>query len=210
MRIFVPRLSRFCSKILEIGGAGLASAIGAFLLSQIVTKPAPDLPEARLVQPALGETEVIRVVRTEQAALLAEIRKISEPQAAPDPAAPAAPAKTAAAAPQKPVKPTPPRREAKQETARPVTAAYKAVVEEPVAIQPANVAANTPAKPASPPVVENADLRAAPPEASSGGRFRVLSALRQVPGWFLPDTDKLFSDAPRPPMPVGQFLSRAM
>jgi hypothetical protein len=38
----------------------------------------------------------------------------------------------------------------------------------------------------------------------------VFSTLKQIPSWFVPDTDKLFSDAPRPPMPVGQLVSSAM
>jgi hypothetical protein len=216
MRVIFPRLSGFCSKILEMLGAGLASAIGAFLLSQIVSKPEPMPPEPRMVQIVPADAETMRLVRSDQAALVAEIKK-SEPQVPADttvmpPPAPAA--KAAAPALPKLVKSAPAvaaPREPKAEAVHPTPASYRAASVEPLPIQPATAAATLPVRPASQPVVQDADPHAtALAEASAGGRFRILSALRQVPSWFLPDTDKLFGDAPRPPMPVGQLLSRAM
>jgi hypothetical protein len=191
------------SKVLELAGAGLASAIGAFLLSQIVSKPAPAPPAPQMVQIVPADAAMLSIVRSDQAALLAELHKVVGPEvAAPRtstaPAAVSAPAKAAAAAPPKPAKttqPVPLPRE-KADAARPVTASYKAATEEPLPILTVGAAAAAALPPASP--------------ASEGGQFRVFSTLKQIPSWFVPDTDKLFSDAPRPPMPVGQLVSSAM
>ena len=101
MRMLVPRFPGFLSKVLELAGAGLASAIGAFLLSQMVSKPAPTAPAPQLVQLAPADAALIGIVRADQAALLAELQKVV-PEAAPPTAAPAP--KAAAAAPPKPVK----------------------------------------------------------------------------------------------------------
>jgi hypothetical protein len=213
MRMIVPRLSGFCSKVLEVIGAGLASAIGAFLLSQIVSKPAAaPPPEPRMVRIVPADAETMRLVRSEQAALTTEIQKASDSQTPPEAVTATTPAptrKAAAAALPRPAKtaqaPTV-LREPKMDAARPAPASYRAATVEPMPIHPVSAAAVPPAQPVSP-VVENAEP---PAEATNDGRFRILSTLRQVPGWFLPDTEKLFGDAPRPPMPVGQFVSRAM
>ena len=76
MRMLVPRFPGFLSKVLELAGAGLASAIGAFLLSQMVSKPAPTAPAPQMVQLAPADADLIGIVRADQAALLAELQKV--------------------------------------------------------------------------------------------------------------------------------------
>jgi hypothetical protein len=155
-----------------------------------------------MVQIAPADAAMLSIVRSDQAALLAELHKVvgpelTTPRTSTAPAAVSAPAKAAAGAPPKLAKaaqPVPLPRE-KADAARPVTASYKAA-EEPLPILPVSAAAAAALPPASP--------------ASEGGQFRVFSTLKQIPSWFVPDTDKLFSDAPRPPMPVGQLVSSAM
>jgi hypothetical protein len=203
MRRLVPRFPGFLSKVLELAGAGLASAIGAFLLSQIVSKPAPTPPAPQMVQIAPADAAMLSIVRSDQAALLAELQKVVGPEtgAIPTPAKPQMSAAAKAVTPPKLAKttaqPVPLPRE-KAEAVRPVAASYKAaaVAEEPLPILPASAAAQAQLPPATP--------------APENGRFRVFSTLKQIPSWFVPDTDKLLGDAPRPPMPVGQLLSSAM
>jgi hypothetical protein len=208
MRQLVPRFPGFFSKILEMAGAGLASAIGAFLLSQIVSRPpAPATLEPQMVQIVPAAAEVLSIVRSDQAALLAELQKFApaEPVApasiapmsaripvpVPSPKAVAAiapkPAKTATAAVV--------RQEPKADPARPVATSYKTIADEPLSIQPTSAAPTAASQPA-------------PAAGAEGGR--VFSTLKQIPSWFLPDSERLFGDAPRPPMPVGQLLSSAM
>jgi hypothetical protein len=207
MRRLVPRFPGFFSKLLEMAGAGLASAIGAFLLSQIVSRPPAPATLEPMVQIVPAAAEVLGIVRSDQAALLAELQKFApaEPVApasiatmsaripvpVPSPKAVAAiapkPAKTATAAVV--------RQEPKADPARPVATSYKTIADEPLSIQPTSAAPTAASQPA--------------PAAGAEGR-RVFSTLKQIPSWFLPDSERLFGDAPRPPMPVGQLLSSAM
>src|SRR3954469_1449555 len=129
MRILGMRVSGTFSKLLEVAGAGLASAIGAFLLSQMVSKPAPTVPAPQVVQIAPADAKMLGIMHSDQAALLAELQKVA-PQAAP--ASPPAPKAVQAERP-KPVKtaqpvPVPLPRQPKVD-ARPVAATYKAAPE---------------------------------------------------------------------------------
>jgi hypothetical protein len=205
MRQLVPRFPGFFSKILEMAGAGLASAIGAFLLSQIVSKPAPATLEPQMVQIVPAAAEVLSIVRSDQAALVAELRKFAPPE----PVAPASLAPMSARVPVPAPAPRPGvaiapkpaktataavvRQEPKADPARPVATSYKTTADEPLSIQPVSAA---PAPQPAP--------------AAGGESGRVFSTLKQIPSWFLPDSERLFGDAPRPPMPVGQLLSSAM
>jgi hypothetical protein len=66
-------------------GAGLASAVAAFLLSQIVSKPvvAPSAPAPQLAQMAPAAAPVTGIGRSDQAALLNELQKVIGPEAPP-------------------------------------------------------------------------------------------------------------------------------
>jgi hypothetical protein len=197
MRMLLPRLPGFWSKVLELAGAGLASAIGAFLLSQIVSKPAPSsAPAPQVVQLAPADAELIGIVRADQAALLAELQKMV-PESSRASAPPQAQAsKTAAATPPRPAKTAQPVPLPREPKTRAANASYQGVAEAPLPIQPASVGAMTP---------EARAVSGEPPESG-----RVISTLKQIPSWFAPNSEKLSGDAPRPPMPVGQFVSSAM
>lgn len=79
MRVIGLRVSAVVSKLM---GAGLASAIAAFLLSQIVSKPdaAPSAPAPQLAQMAPAAAPVTGIGRSDQAALLNELQKVMAPE----------------------------------------------------------------------------------------------------------------------------------
>jgi hypothetical protein len=88
--------------VLEIAGAGLTSALVAYLLGR--TEPSPPAPPSVVVQIAPVDEEIIRSVRSDQAALLDQLRndadarkqsqissQVIAPQAMPQVAPPTAP-----------------------------------------------------------------------------------------------------------------------
>src|SRR3954447_6537948 len=99
MRVMGLQVSAVASKLM---GAGIASAVAAFLLSQMVSKPAPTAPAPQVVQIAPADAKMLGIMHSDQAALLAELQKVV-PQAAHAPASPPAP-KVAQAERPKPVK----------------------------------------------------------------------------------------------------------
>ena len=204
MRTDVPFLSRFLSKLLEIVGAGFASAAGAFLLGHIAT---PAVPPA-VVQIVPADAETIRMVRGDQTAV-EELRKdlagADQPAAEVEPAVASVKVEKVA----KTANALPARREHRAESARVGMTGQTAVPEWPLQIVPPS---NGAGQPAGPQVREGADLPqplAANQEAGEH-HFRLFAALRQIPAWFLPSTDRLQSVAPRPPLPVGQFWQSTM
>jgi hypothetical protein len=74
MRVLGLRVSGVVSKLM---GAGIASAVAAFLLSQMVSKPvvAPTAPAPQLAQMAPAAAPVTGIGRSDQAALLNELQK---------------------------------------------------------------------------------------------------------------------------------------
>ena len=192
---------KFAVKFLEVAGAGLASALCAYILGQIERAPAPTpIPAVVYISPANLDTAL-----REDHARPAEVARIdaeTPPEAA---------ASTAAAAGPKAVKPAAvaqARRNQKPEPGAGLEA--KARGGEPLAIQPAAVAANSAPK-ASTPAAQVAAGRDGAEDWSSGEEDRpLLARLRQIPSWFLPDNDRIFGDLPRPPMPVGDSLRSAM
>ena len=120
----LPHVSRLVTKLLELAGAGAASAAGAFLFSQIAQPALPSQPALPPVQVVPASTELVQVMRKENALLIEQILKddghrrdaeVIVPRAAPTPAP-------------KPIKTATARKEPKPERA--TTAESKARLEE--------------------------------------------------------------------------------
>jgi len=194
-------IRKFAVKFIEVAGAGLASALCAYILGQVERAPAPTpMPAVVYISPANVDT-ALREDHTRPAAT-ARAEAETQPEAAASAAAPATP--TAA----KPPAVAQAHRNQKPEPG--AGAETRARSGDPLAIQPTAVAAN-PAPKAAAPDVQAAGGRDEAQEWSSGGEDRpLLARLRQVPSWFLPENDRIFGDLPRPPMPVGDSLRSAM
>jgi hypothetical protein len=183
-------LSRFGMKFVEVGGAGVASALCAYFLGQINQPSAPP-PPPPIVQVMPASEDALRMARDENALLAALVRKEADSQAKTE-SAPATPAAGSAVA-AKPAKP------AQAEPARRSQKPAQAAQAEPLPIQPpisATASAPAPARPASESLV-----------ARDEGDGPLLTRIKQIPSWFLPENDRIFGEVPRPPMPVGELLS---
>jgi len=206
-------LSRFVCKILEVAGAGLASAIAGFLLGHMGTPPAPAAPAA--VRFASADEEMVRLERNEHARLVellqddTQARNASEVTAV---SAPAAPASTGTLKPAKPMPAQSSRREQKAECCRATAMSDKARAGDPLQIRPTAVAAaradfsgrgagQSPAMP---------ETQVSSPATTVVDRPELVAALKQIPAWFWPASDWISAEAPRPPLPVGQFLQSTM
>jgi hypothetical protein len=193
-------LSKFAAKFIEVAGAGLASALCACFFGQIERPPpAP----ATVVQMSPVNAEHTRMARNDHP-LLGEIaRTQTEGQPESVSATP-----TTASAPKlaKPAQVAPPRRNQKSEQGP--LAETKARSGEPLAISPSRVASNSAPKTAAQSVQVPVGYGVA---SNSGEEERpLLARLKQIPSWFLPENDRIFSELPRPPMPVGEFLQSSM
>jgi hypothetical protein len=194
----------FVRKIVELVGAGLASAAGAFLFGQLSHPNPPPLPQ--IVQFATPQQEIVRVVREENAFLIEQLRKETDSQKQPSADGGSA-ARASAPAPKapKPQLASPQRREPKSAA----LAEHKPRPEDapqPAQARPVVSIALTAPVPAVAPI-EAHDTR--PVEAAEPDG-RVISTLKHIPGWFLPSPERLFGDVPRPPMPVGEFVQGTM
>jgi hypothetical protein len=194
-------IGKFAVKFIEMAGAGLASALCAYILGQVERAPAPTpMPAVVYISPANVDT-ALREDHS-RSATVARTEAETPPEAAAIAAAPAAP-KTA-----QPAAVAQARRNQKPDQG--ASAEAKARGGEPLAIQPAAVAASYAPKAAAP----DAQVSAGRDEArewSSGEEDRpLLARLRQIPSWFLPENDRIFGDLPRPPMPIGDSLRSAM
>jgi len=218
-------LSRFFVKFLEVGGAGLASAVCAYGLGQI-GRPAPATtaaaPIASVTSPVTEDA--IRMARDDHALLVELARKGAEaPRQAESVGSkpPESVAPTAGAATSKPAKQAsaaPPRRNQKQDgahEARPRPADAKLAQSPPVLSDPAPRApAPSAAPPGAPvgsapgaPAADPGPARDAPAAIAANSDRPLLAKLRLGSSWFSP-VDRL--DVPRPPMPVGEFADSAM
>src|SRR5438445_3408713 len=75
----LPSLSRIVIKALEIAGAGLTSALVAYLIGRIGVPAVPTTPTPpAVVQLAPADEEMMRSVRSDQAALLDQLRNDSQ------------------------------------------------------------------------------------------------------------------------------------
>jgi hypothetical protein len=237
MPIRLPSLSRVAIRTLEIAGAGLTSAVVAFLLGRVDTPaPAPP-PLPAVVHLAPADEEMIRSVRNDQAALLEQLRNDSQPRKAqvasqvasvaqiPSPAvasptvAPPWPADVPApSAVVKPVKnpQAAVRRDHKPERVRVADSKLRVepASEQPLQIQPAVTASTEPAagNPGQRGFVVAPGVASAPaPESDS----HLTSTFKQITAWILPSRNRApenvaANSVPRPPKPVGEFLQSDM
>jgi hypothetical protein len=195
-------LSRFAAKFIEVAGAGLASALCAYFLGQIERPPAAS---ATVVQMSPVNAERTRMARDDHPRL-GEIAP-TETDSQPDSAA-ATP--TAVSAPKlaKPAQAALPRRNQKSEQGP--LAEVKARSGEPLAISPSRVASNSAPKAAGPSLQAPVGYDGALASNNGEEERPLLARLKQIPSWFLPENDRIFSELPRPPMPVGEFLQSSM
>ena len=196
-------LPRFAGKFLELAGAGLASAIVAYLLAHIGTPPTSSLP---LVRVTAANAEMMRMVRDEHA-LLVELGKELDVQRKPQQVA-ATPMPVPA-----PRSAKPPQgaslRNHKPEQIMPMEAKQR--TDEPLPIEPALAVSHALPKAMAPsPKIMELSPAALPIHVSAStnaeGEWASLGMLKRISGWFLPEN----GDVPRPPMPVGEFAQSAM
>ena len=182
----------------------------AGLLGQ-TDKPAAPLSPVVYLSPA--DAQMMTLMHSDQAALLERLRSQPETQATP-PVAPVDTAPAQAAAAPTPLQSAPAvssRREPKPARA-PAVATVKRLSDEP---PPGGSVI-----PGKTPQIEVAASPVRPAEAREPQIVRVpavvaeaadwFSTLKQIPGWFWPAGGGLLSEAPRPPMPVGNFLPHVM
>jgi hypothetical protein len=199
-------LSRFGMKFVEVGGAGIASALCAYCLGQLgqPSAPPPAPPIVQVLPASPASEDALRMARDDHALLAALVRKETESQSKAEGAA-ETPAPTAVTKPAKSAQAEPARRSPKPPQAAQVETQPRAA--EPLPIQPPIAAAVSAPKPATP-ASEALPARDGFAAANTGEEDRpLLVRLRQIPSWFLPDNDRVFGEVPRPPMPIGELLS---
>ena len=210
-----PTLRRCLTKMIEIAGAGCASAVAAFLLgnSHEAERPPVPVPPA-VVHLAPADEQMIRHVRDESAALAEQLRNTADvrtstagtvPATAPAPA-PAAqnPAKSASNAPAN----QPARRE--QKTTRTTTVEAKPRPADPPPVAAAVAPYGTDHSPwANARPVESKEIRVSAPSAAVPTESS-SPAPAQVPSRLWPAAASSVRDAPRPPIGVGEFTSSSM
>jgi hypothetical protein len=207
-----PHLSKVMIKILEIGGAGCASAIAASLLGSAhePAHPPAAMPPA-VVQLAPADEQMIKRVRDESAALVEKLRTATDAHsAAPASATAASPAPGAIAASPKPAKTVSaaaPRREQK-----PVRAQAEAKPEakqrtpEPL---PTQATISLPSQRVGGTAANDArDER--PTNVAAGPNEWPSTPTTQVPSRLWSGASTSLRDAPRPPVAVGEFVSSSM
>jgi hypothetical protein len=195
-------LSKFAAKFIEVAGAGLASALCAYFFGQIERPPpAP----ATVVQMSPVNAEHARMVRNDDPLLGESARRETEGQ--PESVA-ATPATASAPKLAKPAQAALPRRNQRSEQGP--LAETKARSGEPLAISPSGVASNSAPKTAGQSVQAPVGNGGSAGVNSGEDERPLLARLKQIPSWFLPENDRIFSELPRPPMPVGEFLQSSM
>jgi hypothetical protein len=202
-----PYLLRTGKKLLEIAGAGCASALVAFLLGNSHEQPtsaagATNAPAVVRLAPA--DEEMIRSVRQENASLVAHLRTGTQAASAPTGTAAAAtiPAGAAVAPTNaktaKTLPPTQARREAK--ATRAAVPETKPRAPEPA---PAASAIQAPVAPtARPQVTANIEVEPRVAQASTSQADSAQVLFKPISTWF--------SDVPRPPVGIGEDPSRSM
>jgi hypothetical protein len=206
-----PHLSKVMIKILEIGGAGCASAVAASLLGS-AHEPAhpPAVMPPAVVRLAPADEQMIKHVRDESAALVEKLRTATDPRStAPASATAASPAPAATAASAKPAKAVSgaaPRREQK-----PVRAQAEAKPEakqrapEPL---PTQATISLPSQRVGGAAAN--DARDERPTNVAAGPNEWPSTQTQVPSRLWSGASTSLRDAPRPPIAVGEFVSSSM
>jgi hypothetical protein len=205
-----PYLSKVMIRILEIGGAGCASAVAASLLGS-AHEPAhpPAVMPPAVVRLAPADEQMIKRVRDENAALVEKLRTATNASAAPASATAASPASAVTAASAKPgktVSGAAPRREQK-----PVRAQAEAKPEakqrapEPL---PTQATISLPSQRVGSAAAN--DARDERPTNVAAGPNEWPSTQTQVPSRLWSGASTSLRDAPRPPAAVGEFVSSSM
>jgi hypothetical protein len=202
-----PHLSKVMIKILEIGGAGCASAVAASLLGS-AHEPAhpPAVMPPAVVRLAPADEQMIKHVRDESAALVEKLRTATDPRSTPPASATAAsPGPSAIAASPKPVKTVSgavPRREQKPVRAQ---AEAKQRTPEPLSTQ---ATSSLPSQRVGSAAAN--DARDERPTNVAAGPNEWPSTQTQVPSRLWSGASTSLRDAPRPPVAVGEFVSSSM
>jgi hypothetical protein len=197
MLVRFPRLSRFVTKVVEIMGAGCASALAAIVLGNSHEAKQPPSPPP-VVRLAPADEQMIKHVREESVALAEQLRSASEARAAGAVTAIAIPP---APKPGKPAAAAPVRREQKANRppsdSRPrpaeTTPAQSGLA--PAAPEPARVAVSAPV------ATEAREARTIAAGAAIAGEPQAVPT--QVPSRLWPAAASSVRDAPRPPAAVG-------
>ena len=206
-----PHLSKVMIKILEIGGAGCASAVAASLLGSALepAHPPAAMPPA-VVQLAPADKQMIKRVRDESAALVEKLRTATDAHSAAPASATAAslaPAATAASAkPTKTVSATAPRREQKPVRAQ-AEAKPEAKQRAPEPLPTQATISLTSQRVSSAAANDARDERLTNVAA---GPNEWPSTQTQVPSRLWSGASTSLRDAPRPPVAVGEFVSSSM
>jgi hypothetical protein len=206
-----PHLSKVMIKILEIGGAGCASAVAASLLGSALepAHPPAAMPPA-VVQLAPADKQMIKRVRDESAALVEKLRTATDAHsAAPASATAASPAPAATAASAKPTKTVSaaaPRREQKPVRAQ-AEAKPEAKQRAPEPLPTQATISLTSQRVGSAAANDARDERLTNVAA---GPNEWPSTQTQVPSRLWSGASTSLRDAPRPPVAVGEFVSSSM
>jgi hypothetical protein len=198
----LSRMPGILGKLAELAGAGLASAAGAYVFAQLATPAAP--PPIVQIEPV--QEELVRAMRSENAALIQELRKV---EAAKTAASESAPPRVASVA-----TPKPPKSAQVPVAARKPNADHGGMGADPKTPMDAR-AQSTAAAPLVPisgsnpatPVVDSTS--AIDRSAAKEGEFPWIARLKQIPDIFRPAPNDP-GVAPRPPLPVGELVSGEM
>jgi len=204
-----PFVLRTGKKILEIAGAGCASAVVAFLLGGPHEQPSSAATLANtpaVVRLAPTDEEMIRAVRHDSAALVAHLRGGAQQTAgttAATSATSSAGVVVSTSASSKSPKTTPPQTRREAKVGRPPVAETKPHTPEPspvaVAAAPAPVPQAT--RPQAPATVETTEPRLAQASTVPADSGQLLG-IKPISTWF--------SEVPRPPVGIGESPARAM
>jgi hypothetical protein len=211
LTIRFPTLRRFLIKMIEVAGAGCASAIAAFLLGNSHEAERPPMPmpvPPAVVHLAPADEQMIRYVRDESAALAEQLRNTADARSSTAGTVPATAPSTAPAA-QKPAKSasnTPARRE--QKTTRTAAAEAKQRAVEPPPVAAAAAPYGSDRAPAG--IARAVESKDAGVTAASAAPTESSPAPAQVPSRLWPAAVSSVRDAPRPPLGVGEYLSGSM
>jgi type IV secretory pathway VirB10-like protein len=202
----VSYFSRFLAKFVEIIGAGLASAVCAYLFAHfgglLPSSPAPaSAPALTAVQvgPTGELAKNLRAQPTPPAAAAAVNAQRPAPQQDTD-----APVAQPALKAVKDVKTLPPRKHNKTdksvaEKKPPGQKSAEALARAALA----NVDANWPAPADAPSAGPPLEIATRPPPPPADRDNGVFSALKRIPDLLIPDPPAATGEVPRPPMPVG-------
>jgi hypothetical protein len=204
-----PFVLRTGKKILEIAGAGCASAVVAFILGSPHEQPssaATNTNTPAVVRLAPADEEMIRAVRHDSAALVAHLRGGAQQTPAATTAATSATSSGGAvvstSTSSKPAKTAPPQTRREAKVSRPPVAETKPHTPEPSPVPVAAAPAPVPqaARPQASVTVETTEPRVA--QASVPADSGQLLGIKPISTWF--------SDVPRPPVGIAESPARAM